>query len=185
LRAADFLAALRGAARFFAAFFADFFADFFATFLATFFFAAFFLAARFFVDFLAVFLAAGLRFLEAFLPDFFADFFAAFFAFFFIAMMNLLRCTLVRRLRRKPAGPPSRQTRRAIHRRMQMLCRRDTPRNAFVFPQIREMRGTGSALTADADEFGTARANKLAPADLKPGARLTRTQERRRNEAGV
>jgi len=41
---------------------------------------------------------------------------------------------------------------------MQMLCRRDTPRNAFVIPQIREMRGTGSALTADADEFGTARA---------------------------
>jgi len=56
---------------------------------------------------------------------------------------------------------------------MQMLCRRDTPRNAFVFPQIREMRGTGSALTADADELGTARANKL------------RAQEKRRNVAGV
>jgi len=46
---------------------------------------------------------------------------------------------------------------RAIHRRTQMLCRRDTPRNAFD-PQIRAERGTGSALTADADEFGTARA---------------------------
>jgi hypothetical protein len=59
---------------------------------------------------------------------------------------------------------------------MQMLCRRDTPRNAFVFPQIREMRGTGSALTADADEFGTARA-------LRPGQ--ARAQEKRRNVAGV
>jgi hypothetical protein len=120
LRAADFFTAFLGAARFFAAFSADFrddfladflaglLADFLATFLATFFFAAF-LAARFLVDFLAVFLAAGRRFLEAFLPDFFADFFAAFFAFFFIAMMNLLRCTLVRRLRRKPAGLPIRQ----------------------------------------------------------------------------
>jgi hypothetical protein len=114
LRAADLFTAFLGAARFFAAFFtdflagffADFFADFLATFLATFFFAAF-LAARFLVDFLAVFLAAGRRFLEAFLPDFFADFLADFLAaFFFIAMMNLLRCTLVRRLRRKPAGPP-------------------------------------------------------------------------------
>ena len=112
LRAADFFTAFLGAARFFAAFFdffAGFLADFLATFLATFFFAAFLLAARFLVDFLAAFFAAGRRFLEAFLPDFFADFFAAFFAFFFIAMMNLLRCTLVRRLRRKPAGPPLRQ----------------------------------------------------------------------------
>jgi hypothetical protein len=55
-------------------------------------------------------LAAGRRFLEAFLPDFFADFLADFLAdFFFIAMMNLLRCTLVRRLRRKPAGPQLRR----------------------------------------------------------------------------
>jgi len=59
---------------------------------------------------------------------------------------------------------------------MQMLCRRDTPRNAFVIPQIREMRGTGSALTADADEFGTARA-------VKP--EQTRAQEKRRSMAGV
>jgi len=59
---------------------------------------------------------------------------------------------------------------------MQMLCRRDTPRNAFVFPQIREMRGTGSALTADADEFGTTRANK---------PRQTRAQDKRRKVAGV
>jgi len=109
LRAADFFTAFLGAARFLPALFAflaDFFADFLATFLATFFFAAF-LAARFLVDFLAVFLAAGRRFLEAFLPDFFADFLADFLAdFFFIAMMNLLRCTLVRRLGRKPAGLP-------------------------------------------------------------------------------
>jgi hypothetical protein len=117
LRAADFFTAFLGAARFFAAFlpdflpdfFADFFADLLADVLATFFFAARFLAARFPVDFLAVFLAAGRRFLEAFLPDFFADFLADFLAdFFFIAMMNLLRCTLVRRLGRKPAGLPLR-----------------------------------------------------------------------------
>ena len=111
LRAAGFLAAFLGADRFLAVLF-DFLADFLATFLATFFFAAPFLAAFLpdrFVDLFAVFLELGRRFLEAFLPDFFADFFAAFFAFFFIAMMNLLRCTLVRRLRRKPAGPPIRQ----------------------------------------------------------------------------
>jgi hypothetical protein len=41
-----------------------------------------------------------------------------------------------------------------------MLCRRGTPRNAFD-PHIRAERGTGSALTADADEFGTARAGLL------------------------
>ena len=108
LRAADFFTAFLGAARFLPArfpFLADFFADFLTTLLATFFFAAF-LAARFLVDFLA----AGRRFLEAFLPDFFADFLADFLAdFFFIAMMNLLRCTLVRRLGRKPAGLPVRQ----------------------------------------------------------------------------
>jgi len=39
-----------------------------------------------------------------------------------------------------------------------MLCRRDAPRNAFENPHIRAERGTCSALTADADEFGTARA---------------------------
>ncbi|MGZ9075478.1 MAG: hypothetical protein ACXW13_06850 [Burkholderiaceae bacterium] len=114
LRAADFFTAFLGAARFFAAFFTDFLDDFFladflATFLATFFFAAF-LAARFLVDFLAVFFAAGRRFLEAFLPDFFADFLADFLAdCFFIARMTLLRCTSVRRLRRKPAGLPLRE----------------------------------------------------------------------------
>jgi len=59
---------------------------------------------------------------------------------------------------------------------MQMLCRRDTPRNAFVIPQIREMRGTGSALTADADEFGAARATGQNPG---------RAQEKRRNKPGV
>jgi len=55
-----------------------------------------------------------------------------------------------------------------------MLCRRDTPRNAFD-PHIRAERGTGSALTADADEFGTARAA------LQEG----RAQEKRREQAGV
>lgn len=66
-------------------------------------------------------------------------------------------------------------TRRAIHRRTQMLCRRDTPRNAFVIPHIRAERGTGSALTADADEFGTACA----------AGSQRRTQQKRRSKAGV
>jgi hypothetical protein len=105
LLTARFLAALRGAARFLAAFL-DFLADFFAPLLATFFFATF-LVARFFIDFLAVFLPADRRFLEDFFDDFFADFLADFFAFFafFIAMMNLLQCTCVLRLGRKPAVP--------------------------------------------------------------------------------
>lgn len=64
---------------------------------------------------------------------------------------------------------------RAIHRRTQMLCRRGSPRNAFD-PQIRAERGTGSALTADADEFGTARA-KLQ--------QVVRAQEKRRRISGV
>jgi len=58
---------------------------------------------------------------------------------------------------------------RAIHRRTQLLCRRDSPRNAFV-PQIRVERGTDSALTADADEFGATRAQE----------RILRAQKKRR-----
>jgi hypothetical protein len=57
-----------------------------------------------------------------------------------------------------------------------MLCRRDTPRNAFVFPHIRVERGTGSALTADADEFGTARGARN---------RWLRAQKKRRKRSGV
>jgi hypothetical protein len=181
LLAARFLAALRGAARFLAAFL-DFLADFFAPFLlATFFFATF-LVARFFIDFLAVFLPADRRFLEDFFDDFFADFLADFFAFFafFIAMMNLLQCTCVLRLGRKPAVLLESSTRRAIHRRMQMLWRRNTPRNAFVIPQIREMRGTGSALTADADEFGTAREKRDCGSYCRGCAR-----QKRRSRAGA
>jgi len=45
---------------------------------------------------------------------------------------------------------------RAIHRRMQLRCRRFNPRSAFE-AQIRAERGTGSARAADADEFGTTR----------------------------
>jgi hypothetical protein len=41
-----------------------------------------------------------------------------------------------------------------------MLCRRDDPRSAFE-AQIRAKRGTGSALTADADEFDAARSSRL------------------------
>lgn len=59
-----------------------------------------------------------------------------------------------------------------------MLCRRDTPRNAFVIPHIRAERGTGSALTADADEFGTARA-------LRRVLDQWRAQQKRRSKAGV
>ncbi len=56
-----------------------------------------------------------------------------------------------------------------------MLCRRDTPRRAFD-PQIRAERGTCSALTADADEFGTTRAGS-------EDAR--RAQKKRRKLSGV
>jgi hypothetical protein len=56
-----------------------------------------------------------------------------------------------------------------------MLCRRDTPRNAFD-PQIRAERGTCSALTADADEFGTARAGREGDG---------RAQKKRRKHSGV
>ena len=55
-----------------------------------------------------------------------------------------------------------------------MLCRRGTPRNAFG-PHIRAERGTCSALTADADEFGTARA----------GGEYGRAQKKRRKRSGV
>jgi hypothetical protein len=65
---------------------------------------------------------------------------------------------------------------RAIHRRMQLRCRRDRPRSAFE-AQIRAERGTGSARAADADEFGTARELVVLVAQ----ARLVK----RRLEAGV
>jgi hypothetical protein len=57
-----------------------------------------------------------------------------------------------------------------------MLCRRDTPRNAFENPHIRAERGTCSALTADADEFGTARARSE---DRR------RAQKKRRTQSGA
>jgi len=57
-----------------------------------------------------------------------------------------------------------------------MLCRRDTPRNAFENPHIRAERGTCSALTADADEFGTARARSED---------RMRAQKKRRKQTGV
>ena len=57
-----------------------------------------------------------------------------------------------------------------------MLCRRDTPRNAFENPHIRAERGTCSALTADADEFGTARAGREG---------CWRAQKKRRKHSGV
>src|SRR5512140_1280011 len=57
-----------------------------------------------------------------------------------------------------------------------MLCRRDTPRNAFENPHIRAERGTCSALTADADEFGTARARSE---DRR------RAQKKRRKHSGA
>ena len=57
-----------------------------------------------------------------------------------------------------------------------MLCRRDTPRNAFENPHIRAERGTCSALTADADEFGTARARSEDP---------WRAQKKRRTQSGA
>ena len=57
-----------------------------------------------------------------------------------------------------------------------MLCRRDAPRNAFENPHIRAERGTCSALTADADEFGTARARSE---DHR------RAQKKRRTQSGA
>ena len=57
-----------------------------------------------------------------------------------------------------------------------MLCRRDAPRNAFENPHIRAERGTCSALTADADEFGTARARS------EDGGRA---QKKRRKQSGA
>lgn len=57
-----------------------------------------------------------------------------------------------------------------------MLCRRDAPRNAFENPHIRAERGTCSALTADADEFGTARARSE---DRR------RAQKKRRTQSGA
>jgi hypothetical protein len=165
-------AALRGAA-FFADFFADFLADFFAAFFAgrlavlpaerlpTFFFAAF--LAAFLAVFLApVFLAVVfLRrrplfggFLRGFLGGFLRrGLLRSFLRGHLMLLYWVLRPQVVKETRWA-------STRRAIHRRTQMLCRRDTPRNAFVIPHIRAERGTCSALTADADEFGTARASR-------------------------
>jgi hypothetical protein len=66
-----------------------------------------------------------------------------------------------------------------------MLCRRINPRNAFE-AQIRVERGTGSALTADADEFDVARLGRSGPmrAKLDP-VDDAGSKRKRRQEAGV
>jgi len=53
---------------------------------------------------------------------------------------------------------------------MRRNCRRDMPRNAFGMAHIRAKRGTVSALTADADEFGTMRAPAGAREKDQPAA---------------
>jgi hypothetical protein len=65
-----------------------------------------------------------------------------------------------------------------------MLCRRDKPRSAFE-AQIREERGTGSALTADADESGDTRFGANAAERAKCEETVGSGKQRRRRKAGV